>query len=310
MSASTPKRVCWDACAWISLIQKEKIRDAKGAVTEDRYGLCRVVIDLAEKGRIEVVTSGLSLAEVCKSPGIKKGRVDQVGPYFENDWVLVVPVDTLVGTTARALMMTGYAGLKPPDAIHLATAIVANADELHTFDGDLLDLDEQLARRDGNMLKICKPSVAASPAPLLDSPAQANKGDQDADDTTEAAAAEPDGEPNGALPANGEGDGLQPEPGGVREGAGENRAGDADREAEVEEEWTLAAATSDREHGIDESPQVTGSSPVASTGHLDGGAAQRESGGLNMQSAPVPGRGALSYALPEAPPPPSSPEKA
>lgn len=178
MAASTPKRVCWDACTWISLIQKEKITGPKGIV-EDRYRLCRAVLDLAEMGKIEVATSGLSLAEVCKNPAIKRGRADQVGPYFEHEWVLVVPVDTLVGTTARALMMAGHAGLKPPDAVHLATAIVANADELHTFDRDLLDLDETVARLDGNMLKICKPSVAAAPAPLLESGARENTDDDD-----------------------------------------------------------------------------------------------------------------------------------
>jgi predicted nucleic acid-binding protein len=183
MAASILKRVCWDACAWISLIQKEKIRDASGTVIEDRYGLCRVVVELAEKGKIEIVTSGLSLAEVCKSPAVKGGPADQIGPYFENDWILVVPLDTLVGTTARALMLAGHAGLKPPDAVHLATAIIANADELHTFDRGLLNLDEQVARLDGNMLKICKPSVAAVPAPLLESATQADKRDNDADDT-------------------------------------------------------------------------------------------------------------------------------
>lgn len=238
MAASTPKRVCWDACAWIALIQREKIRDAKGAVIEDRYGLCRSVIDLAEKGKIEVATSGLSLAEVCKSPAIKARSDDQIGPYFEHDWVLVVPVDTLVGATARALMLAGHAGLKPPDAVHLATAIIANADELHTFDKRLLDLDEQLARQDGNILKICKPSVATAPAPLLESSAQANKGDQDADDATKVEADESagvDGEPVGAVPKDGGGTWLQPEPDRVRNDSAEAGAGENDAEDEAEE---------------------------------------------------------------------------
>lgn len=244
MPASTPKRVCWDACAWISLIGKEKILDAKGAVTEDRYGLCRVVIDLAEKGKIEVVTSGLSLAEVCKSEPSSGGGADQIGPYFEHEWVLVVPVDTLVGTTARALMMAGYAGLKPPDAIHLATAIVANADEMHTFDRKLLGLDEKLARNDGNMLRICKPDVAASPAPLLESAAQDRKDDHDADDTVEAADNGPDEQPIGAFPEDGEGTALQSEPSGVRAEVGEDRAGEADPEAEEDDDHELTPATS------------------------------------------------------------------
>lgn len=42
--AASPKRVYWDACAWIALIQKEKIRDGHGNVTEDRETLRKSVI--------------------------------------------------------------------------------------------------------------------------------------------------------------------------------------------------------------------------------------------------------------------------
>jgi hypothetical protein len=33
---ASSRRIYWDACAWIALIQQEKIRDAKGQVIEDR----------------------------------------------------------------------------------------------------------------------------------------------------------------------------------------------------------------------------------------------------------------------------------
>jgi hypothetical protein len=65
-------------------------------------------------------------------------------------------------------MLAGHSGLKPPDAIHLATACVANADELHTFDDRLLALDGAIDRSDGTRLVIKKPAVPAPPAPLLD----------------------------------------------------------------------------------------------------------------------------------------------
>lgn len=49
---------------------------------------------------------------------------------------------------------------KPSDAVHLATAILLNVDEMHTYDGsDLLDLNEKVARQDGEMLKICHPYI-------------------------------------------------------------------------------------------------------------------------------------------------------
>jgi hypothetical protein len=58
-------------------------------------------------------------------------------------------------------------GLKPPDAAHLATALISNVDEMHTFDTKLLSLDGKLDKADGTKLKICKPGPFSS-APLLD----------------------------------------------------------------------------------------------------------------------------------------------
>jgi hypothetical protein len=65
-------------------------------------------------------------------------------------------------------MLASHPGLKPPDAIHLGTACVANVDEFHTFDDRLLALDGMIDRSDGTRLIIKKPSVPAPPAPLLD----------------------------------------------------------------------------------------------------------------------------------------------
>jgi len=164
--AASPKRACWDACSWIALIQKEKIE--VNGVTEDRYTMCRSVINAASKGGIEVIISGLCYAEVCKNPGVKAEGEDKISAFFEHDYILPVAVDKYVGETARRLLLQKYPGLKPQDSVHLATAIIANADELHTFDKKLLDLDGQIARADGVKLKICKPGSGGAAAPLLD----------------------------------------------------------------------------------------------------------------------------------------------
>ena len=60
----------------------------------------------------------------------------------------------------------GQAGLKPPDASHVATAAISNANEMHTFDKKLLDLDGLVTKADGTKMKICKPDVGDLP-PLL-----------------------------------------------------------------------------------------------------------------------------------------------
>jgi predicted nucleic acid-binding protein len=163
-----PIRLCWDACAWIALIIDEKVRDTTGTVIEDRGRMCRQVVAAAEKGVVEIATSALNLVEVCKSREVASGRDNAtLRDFFEHDFVLLVSLERVVGDEARRLMLAGHAGLKPPDATHLATAIVARAAELHTFDTKLLKLDSRITGLDGTPLKICKPAVPAPPAPLL-----------------------------------------------------------------------------------------------------------------------------------------------
>ncbi len=66
-------------------------------------------------------------------------------------------------------MNLGYSGLKPPDAVHLATAAVSpDVEEMHTFDDRLLKLDGLIDKADGTKLKICKPEAGVSSAPLLE----------------------------------------------------------------------------------------------------------------------------------------------
>jgi len=235
MAASPKKRVAWDACAWISMIQKEKIRDAKGVVMEDRGALARSVIDSAEKGKLEIVSSGLCLVEVCKNPPGIAAPTDGIADYFEHDHILVVPVDKLVGTKARQLMLAGHPGLKPPDATHLATAIVANVDELHTFDQRLLDLDEKLPKLNGEKLKICKPALGGPAMPPLDDlmkafavlpdDEKAKKDDKKTEPPAEAPKPTQAANPKSAaadteVPGDGKGAGVQPQRGSVQPTAG------------------------------------------------------------------------------------------
>jgi len=42
-----------------------------GALLEDRYTICRAVIEAAKGGKIEIVASGLCWVEVCKDPAVR-----------------------------------------------------------------------------------------------------------------------------------------------------------------------------------------------------------------------------------------------
>ncbi len=131
--------------------------------------MCREVIEAAKKGNIEILMSALCLAEVCKNPALVQSQTtDKIAAFFERDFIFVINVDTAIGEKARELMMGGFAKLKPPDAIHLATALLSpGVEELHTFDGKLLDMNGLLKNPSGEPLKICKPGHGA-PAPLFE----------------------------------------------------------------------------------------------------------------------------------------------
>ena len=165
--ANSPKRLAWDSSAWISYIQQEKVVLKDGS-PEDRGSMCRPVLQAAEKGDVEIVVSSVALVEViCKN---KDASINdqKVRDYFDNDYILLVSADKDVCDLARRLMLAGHAGLRPADAIHVATACISNADELHTFDDKLLDLDSRTDRKDGTRLRIRKPRLPAPPAPLLE----------------------------------------------------------------------------------------------------------------------------------------------
>jgi predicted nucleic acid-binding protein len=141
--------------------------------TENRAALARAVLDDATKKAAEIVTSTLAFSEVNR-PSVAHdgvaGSVDKLAEFFENDFIVLVMLDRNVGELARTLMQRQYPGLKPLDAVHLASALVANVDEMHSFDERLLDLSDRIDKKNGKPLKICKPSMGGPLLPLLDAP--------------------------------------------------------------------------------------------------------------------------------------------
>jgi predicted nucleic acid-binding protein len=167
--ATSPNRVGWDSCTWIAYIQRERIHGPDGeTVVEDRGAMCRPVLEAAERGAIEIVVSALCLVEVLARNRALGTDDQKIRDFFDNDYILLVNLDKQLGDLARRLMLAGHAGLKPADAVHVATACIANVEAFHTFDDRLLALDGQIDKADGTRLVIRKPAVPAPPAPLLD----------------------------------------------------------------------------------------------------------------------------------------------
>ena len=96
--------------------------------------------------------------------GIQEAQDRAFEDYIEAEFVRKINVDVDVGNLARRLLRL-HPGLgKPQDAVHVASCLLANLDELHTFDrSDLLRFDGALLRRDKVRLKICMPPAPPEP---------------------------------------------------------------------------------------------------------------------------------------------------
>jgi predicted nucleic acid-binding protein len=148
--------VYWDTCVWLALINDEAGKAER----------CRNVIAMAREGAIEIWTSAFTLAEVFKKKCEGKGvsLPDSEDANFENyvqqEFLVLVQVDYEIGVTARQLLRKHPVLSKPPDGLHLATAVVNNLDEFHTFDTDnLIPLNGQVNCKNGEPLSICFPPL-------------------------------------------------------------------------------------------------------------------------------------------------------
>ena len=175
------RRVYWDACTFLGLINEEL-----GKHTD-----CLDVWQEAESGETIILTSFFTFAEVYKAKCEGKARpLDEEGDrqieaVLQQSFVEGALVDEGIGISARRLMRQFEDCKKPSDAIHLATAMRLNVDEMHTFDGsDLLRLDGQVQKANGESLTICTPAKAPSPppapAPLLNG-IENGEGDEESD---------------------------------------------------------------------------------------------------------------------------------
>jgi predicted nucleic acid-binding protein len=151
------RRVYWDSCTFLGLINSEAGKHAD----------CKSVWGEAERNETQILTSFFSFAEVfkakCEGPAkpLDSDGEDKIAAFLASEHILPIAVDRRTAELARRLMRRHPECKKPSDAVHLATAIIMNVDEMHTYDGsDLLNLNKLVARQDGEMLVICTPYVA------------------------------------------------------------------------------------------------------------------------------------------------------
>ena len=125
----------WDANAFLGWFNDE----------QDKVGACQGVLEAAESGTIEIVTSALTLVEVIKLKGEKhlpREKEEIIRGFFENPYIIVREVDRFIAEDARELIWAH--NLNPKDSVHLATALRLKLSVLDTFDRDLMKLTGKL----------------------------------------------------------------------------------------------------------------------------------------------------------------------
>lgn len=147
------RKYYWDSCAFIAWLRGESLNPGELEGFEE-------IVKQVENGSATLFTSALTRSEVLEGkmlPSQKKTFAE----LFQRKNVLSVDISDRVLNLCREIREWN-SKISTPDAIHLATAILYEADEFHTTDGggkrkragDLLPLSGNVAGRD---LKICTP---------------------------------------------------------------------------------------------------------------------------------------------------------
>ena len=142
----------WDACMFLAWLNDEQ------RASGEMDGV-REIVERAKRRDCRLMTSVLTTVEVLEAK-IPAGVDTMLNGLMRR--MARVSIDIKVAQLAhdiRSYYAKDGQSIKAPDALHLASAILHRADELHTFDSRLIALTGDVA---GHRLTICKP-VARSP---------------------------------------------------------------------------------------------------------------------------------------------------
>jgi predicted nucleic acid-binding protein len=154
--ANPPKPLYWDTDVFIHRFQR----------TPEHISTLEQITDAAERGEIVFVQSTFTISELVKDPDGEKlteAQENVIEDFFENEFVIVRTLTEQIAFLSRKIAREH--GLKPGDAVHVATAIFWKVPILHTY-------DDKLLKRDGLIgdppLKIEKPSFVGQQNLLME----------------------------------------------------------------------------------------------------------------------------------------------
>lgn len=151
------ERQYWDANCFLAIINDEA----------ERVLHLRPLWESARSSPDTVIlTSAVTIAECPNSKGTPESHAE-IDAFLLDPRVRMISADRLVGQEARDLQRRVYAEFRRTlpvrDAIHLASALRADADRLLTYDkDDLIPLSNRLTTRGGKLLAIEEPRWSGS----------------------------------------------------------------------------------------------------------------------------------------------------
>ena len=134
----------------------------------DKVEHCREVLSAAEDGKILIVTSALTIAEVLALRGrlkIPSEDREKVENFFRQEYIVVRNITRRIAENARSFVWDF--GVAPKDALHVATAIDAKLTLLNTFDKKLKNKSGKIGKPP---LIMDLPSYKAPKLPFEDLP--------------------------------------------------------------------------------------------------------------------------------------------
>jgi predicted nucleic acid-binding protein len=158
--------------------------------TPEHIGVLEQLTEDAENGKLKIVVSTYTLAEVIKDPDgkmLSKEEDEKIVGLFENPYFIVRPVTLPIALLSRKI--SRELGTKPKDAIHLATASYWNVPEFLTYERGLLNKDGKI----GNPpLRINIPDWKGQPNLIASIKSSDKVSDEEIETDSENAAPSPD----------------------------------------------------------------------------------------------------------------------
>ena len=122
------EKIYWDSATFLALLQAEN----------GRVQTCIDTLQAANDGQYLIVTSALTIAEVLwmkGAPKVTEDKAEIINQFFRRSSIRVVNVDRRIAQSAQRLVWDN--GIRPKDAIHIATAQKYECAIFETFDGQL-----------------------------------------------------------------------------------------------------------------------------------------------------------------------------